>query len=179
MSRRVVLALRLPTILAVAALASVSLGLWGGLGWSGTVWGDPPAGQTYVGLKKCASCHFKQYMTWKEDPHAKVFELLPKKYQTDAKCLKCHTTGYGEPTGFKTIQSTPNLAGNTCETCHGPGSKHCTIAEKYGKKKLNDQEEKLVRDSVWLQLPHNVCIDCHKIQAHGQADTPKELIRKK
>ena len=36
-----------------------------GLLATGVVRADPPKGQTYVGFKKCSSCHFKQFMTWK------------------------------------------------------------------------------------------------------------------
>ncbi len=139
---------------------------------------DPPKGQTYDGSKKCASCHFKQYMTWKKDKHSKSFSLLPASYQKNAKCLKCHTTGFGEPSGFKDIKTTPNLAGTTCETCHGPGSEHSKIAEKFGKKKLTAAEEKTVRDSIWLMTPKNVCIECHKTKAHGKSETPAELKKK-
>ena len=61
---------------------------------------EPPAGQTFVGTKECAACHFEQFMQWRGTPHAKAFEVLPEKYRTDGTCLKCHTTGHGEATGF-------------------------------------------------------------------------------
>ena len=173
MTSKVVFSARLATVLGMVTVASLSLGALR------MAWATPPEGQTYVGSKKCASCHFEQFMSWKKDPHAKTFELLPTKYQKDAKCLKCHTTGYGEPTGFKDIKSTPNLAGTTCETCHGAGSEHSKIAEGFGKKKLTEADEKLVRGSTWMQLPKNVCAECHKVKAHGKSETPKELIRKK
>src|SRR5665811_1962414 len=68
-----------------------------------------PTGQTYVGVKRCSSCHFKQYMSWKKTKHAKeAWESVAEKYRTSAECLPCHTTGYGEPTGFKDAASSPN-----------------------------------------------------------------------
>ena len=137
---------------------------------------DPPEGQTYTGSKRCASCHFEQYMTWKKTKHATAYEELPAKYQTDATCLKCHTTGYGTPTGFKDIASTPALAGNTCEVCHGPGSEHDAISQKYAKiKTLTPEQDKEVRGSIWLIQPGNVCIQCHTVQAHKKSETPPEL----
>ncbi len=140
----------------------------------------PPEGQEYIGSKKCASCHFDQFMTWKKDKHSKSFELLPKKYQADAECLKCHSAGHGEPTGFKDIKSTPNLAGTTCEVCHGPGSKHEEICKPFAKaKSLTDEQEKTARDSIWMVRPGNICITCHKTKAHGKSSTPKDLIKKK
>jgi hypothetical protein len=131
--------------------------------------GAPPAGQTYVGVKECSACHFKQYMAWKRTKHAKEsFEILPAKYRTDASCLPCHTTGFGQPTGFKD-ETTPNLVGVACEACHGPGSKHAEIAKQYtNKKKLAPEEEKIVRDSIYLTLPYNVCVTCHVDKAHKE-----------
>ena len=134
---------------------------------------QPPEGQTYVGTKECAACHFEQFMAWRSTPHAKAFEILPAKYHTDGTCLKCHTTGHGQPTGFKNIKETPNLAGNSCEGCHGPGSKHAEVAKSFGQKKLSEQEQAHVRSTIHLMLPKNVCVECHlatKHQAHPKYD---------
>jgi hypothetical protein len=138
----------------------------------------PPEGQTYTGSKRCASCHFKQFMAWKKTNHSKSFELLPAKYQKDPKCLKCHTTGYGEATGYKDGGAASVLAGTTCEACHGPGSKHEEVAQAYGKAKLTPAQEKIVRDSCWLVMPGNVCIKCHVMQGHHESQTPPELRKK-
>lgn len=135
----------------------------------------PPEGQTYIGAKKCASCHFQQYMAWKKTKHASAFEVLTAKYQGNAECLKCHTTGYGEPTGFKDMATTANLAGNTCENCHGPGSKHAELCEGYANKTLSPDEEKIAKDSIWLMLPKNICVECHVVIAHKANPTPPEL----
>ena len=123
----------------------------------------PPTGQTYTGVKRCSSCHFKQYMTWKKTKHAKeAWESMPAKYRTSAECLVCHATGYGEATGFKDETSTPNLAGTTCEACHGPGSKHEEACKPFlNKKKLDPDEEKIARDSIYKVHPRNVCVACH------------------
>lgn len=129
---------------------------------------EPPEGQTYVGTKECAACHFEQFMAWRGTPHAKAFEILPAKYRADETCLKCHTTGFGEPTGFKSIEQTPNLAGNSCEGCHGPGSKHTEVAKTFGQKKLSEQEQAYVRSTIHLMLPKNVCVDCHLATKHQE-----------
>ncbi len=127
---------------------------------------QPPAGQTYVGARECAACHFEQYQIWKTTPHAKAFTILPAKYQTDASCLKCHATGFGQPTGFKSLQETPMLAANTCENCHGPGSEHAKVAKSFGQKKLTPQEDKYVRSTIYLMQPKNVCVECHLATSH-------------
>lgn len=144
-----------------------------------TVWGAetepaPPEGQTYIGAKRCASCHFEAFLSWKKTAHAKAFEVLTPKYQKDEKCLKCHTTGLGEPTGYK--DGLMVLAGVTCETCHGPGSKHEEVSQPFTTvKNLPPAQEKLVRDSIWRNLPRNVCIECHVVQGHKESNTPPEL----
>ncbi|MFO0912653.1 MAG: cytochrome c family protein [Pirellulales bacterium] len=128
---------------------------------------------------RCASCHFDQFNQWKKTKHAQAFEILTAKYQTDAKCLQCHTTGFGKPTGFKDKASTPSLVGVSCEDCHGPGSEHEKVAEQFAKvKKLSAEQEKQVRDSIWLMTPRNICVDCHKVQGHHESMTPPELRKK-
>ena len=127
---------------------------------------QPPAAQTFVGTKECAACHFDQFMIWRKTPHAKAFDILPAKYRTDASCLKCHATGVGQPTGFKSLEQTPNLAGNSCENCHGPGSKHAEVAKSFGQKKLSEEEQKYVRSTIYRMLPKNVCVECHLATTH-------------
>lgn len=139
----------------------------------------PPEGQSFTGAKKCSSCHFEQYMSWKKTKHAKSFELLPEKYQTDEKCLSCHTTGYGQATGFKDLATGANLAGTTCEACHGPGSKHEEVCQAFAKKKkLSPEEDKVAKDSIWKVMPGNICSKCHTVQGHKKSETPKELQSK-
>lgn len=135
----------------------------------------PPADQQYIGVKQCASCHFDQFMKWKTTKHATTFELLPAQYQSDATCLKCHTTGFGEPSGFKTAAESADLKGTSCESCHGPGSKHAEISKQFANQKLSAEQEKAVRDSIWLVSPGNACIACHKVQGHHDSSTPPEL----
>ena len=150
------------------------------IGLTATVNSQPPAtapaepaapeGQTYTGSKQCSSCHFKQYLSWKKTKHAKEsWENLPQKYRADATCLPCHTTGYGQPTGFTDIAATPNLAGTTCEACHGPGSEHEKVCKQYAnKKQLSPDEEKAARDSIYRILPNTICARCHIVQGHKE-----------
>jgi len=139
----------------------------------------PPADQQFIGVKQCASCHFDQFMKWKKTKHATSFELLPAEYQADAKCLPCHTTGFGTPSGFKTAAASADLKGTTCESCHGPGSKHAEISKQFANQKLTAEQEKEVRDSIWLVMPSNACIECHKVQGHHESATPPELRKSK
>jgi hypothetical protein len=159
-------------VLAVMAIAA--------FGAVGTLRADPPSGQAYTGAKRCASCHFDQFMKWKKTGHATAFLTLTAKYQQDEKCLVCHTTGYGVVTGFKDVESTPALAGITCEVCHGPGSKHEEIAQPFAKvKTLTPEQEKAIRGSIWRMIPKNICVECHKMQGHKDSPTPPEMRKKK
>ncbi len=89
-----------------------------------------PRDADYVGSPACLTCHAGEHATWSEHPHAQALATLETKGEANnADCLKCHTTGYGEATGFPEggASDHPGLAGVGCESCHGPGANH--IAE--------------------------------------------------
>jgi mono/diheme cytochrome c family protein len=113
--------------------------------------GDSPA---YVGARKCRACHLKQFQSWEQTKMAKSFELLKpgvrapektkakldphKDYTHDGKCVSCHTTGYGKPGGFVSLEKTPEMVGVQCESCHGPGGDYL----KEGAMTLKNKEYK-------------------------------------
>ncbi len=90
-----------------------------------------------MGVKRCRPCHLPQAKSWNTTKMAQAFELLKpgvageskqehgldpdKDYTHDPECLACHVTGYGQPGGFESIETTPELAGVQCEVCHGAG----------------------------------------------------------
>lgn len=85
----------------------------------------------YVGNAKCRLCHREFFLGRKKDHHDFAMEPLTKGgYQENEKCLSCHATGYGVPTGFVSIKETPRLANVQCEGCHGPGNVHVDMAKK-------------------------------------------------
>ena len=122
--------------------------------------------QQYIGTRQCAACHFPQFRSWRGTTHQKAFEILPAKYRADAECLKCHATGAGSPSGFKD-ESMVDLAGVSCEACHGPGSEHAKIAQQAMLEELTPQIEQQIRDSTH-RLEGNVCIQCHVTRAHKE-----------
>ena len=69
----------------------------------------------------------------------------------DSECLACHTTGYGEPSGFESIETTPDLVGVQCEACHGPGEAHS----------LNPQDMAVRKGMKAYVHGENVCVKCH------------------
>jgi mono/diheme cytochrome c family protein len=128
----------------------------------------------YIGAKKCKACHMKQFKAWQKTNMATSFENLKpgakaeektkagldpnKDYTTDKDCLRCHTTGYGKPGGFVSLEATPNLINVQCESCHGPGADFRKIMKKNKKFKLEEVK------AAGLLVPsetENNCMECH------------------
>jgi hypothetical protein len=154
---------------------------------------DHPSGATYVGVDKCAECHTKAYDVWKETPHAKAFESLDPVHKRhgyerlkgisrvyDAECLACHVTGW-EPqevlrfkTGFLNEEFARDeadksaarlLKGNQCENCHGPGSRHVELIEKFLETD-DDELRKEARSLMHVSLEtakKTLCYSCHDL----------------
>lgn len=81
---------------------------------------------TYVGAARCKMCHMPQFRSWEAGSMSKAWAAI-KDAPDREKCVSCHTTGYGQPGGFTTLEATPNLVGVQCESCHGPGSAHVAL----------------------------------------------------
>ena len=109
------------------------------------------------GRSGCRRCHLQEYRAWERTPHANALETLPEESRTDANCVKCHTTGYGQPTGFTNIADTPDLAGIGCEGCHGPGS-------LYKEKEVMESRDAAV--AAGLRIPNEqTCLGCHNSES--------------
>ncbi len=109
------------------------------------------------GRTGCRRCHLQEYRSWERTPHADALETLPEESRGDANCVKCHTTGYGEPTGFTSVADTPNLAGVGCEACHGPGS-------LYKEKEVMESLDAAV--AAGLNIPdEQTCVSCHNSES--------------
>ncbi len=87
-------------------------------------------GSRYVGSKACQPCHQKEFTSFiqyaKKSTSYHSIERLKKGLTLEdiRKCYGCHTTGYGRPGGFVSLEKTPELKNAGCEVCHGPGSRH-------------------------------------------------------
>ncbi|SPF44956.1 conserved exported hypothetical protein [Syntrophobacter sp. SbD1] len=90
----------------------------------------------YVGSETCKACHAEEYESFlKHSKKVGSYQsiALMKKELSGSElqgCYKCHTTGYGEPGGFRSEQETPQLKNAGCETCHGPGGTHSETGDK-------------------------------------------------
>ena len=88
----------------------------------------------------------------------------------DPECLSCHVTGWDPQeyiryrTGFlnkefaeteEQLSLHSRLAGNQCENCHGPGSRHIELIEA-GEEDLAKKEV-----AVTLEEAKSICYRCH------------------
>ncbi|MCW8917343.1 MAG: cytochrome c family protein [Gammaproteobacteria bacterium] len=79
----------------------------------------------YIGPRSCRVCHRDFYNGRQDDQHFHTFQkIVDAGYANEPKCLGCHTTGYGVPTGYTDGKKSAQLVGIECEGCHGPGNVH-------------------------------------------------------
>ena len=133
-------------------------------------------GAEYIGGKKCKACHMKQYKAWEATSMATSFDNLKagvkvaekkaagledKDYTHDVKCLKCHTTGYGKPGGFTSIEATPDMANVQCEGCHGPGSVYKDQMKEVQKTKSYITADMKAKGLTIPSEDQAGCLTCH------------------
>jgi len=128
----------------------------------------------FIGNDACIQCHKKEGLSWSKRRHAKAFESLKpgkrkvakkrvgmdpeKDYTKDKVCLRCHTTGYRKPGGFRNIKSTPAMKGIGCEACHGAGSKYKALHDE--KPNFTEDEAKAVGE-LYPSQDGSICDNCH------------------
>ena len=82
----------------------------------------------YIGDMACGVCHQTEGTSWALSHHAIAYRTIFMAERTeDEACVGCHVTGMGEPGGFELGDHSSNLAGVTCEACHGPGERHVNV----------------------------------------------------
>jgi Cytochrome c554 and c-prime len=115
-----------------------------------TVFAD--TGKRYVGSHVCEECHTDQSDAFlKHASKADSYESVTvmRKGLTDSEyreCLKCHSTGYGQPGGFVSETETPHLKNAGCEVCHGPGSVHAETGDP---------------EDIIADITIDICATCH------------------
>lgn len=96
--------------------------------------------EKFVGAEVCGRCHADEYSKWAKTPHAHAYQTLVKEDMQNAEdCLKCHTVGFGQQTGYvltslekdpqgkvTSSKDTPQFRNVQCESCHGMGTFHGT-----------------------------------------------------
>lgn len=117
----------------------------------------------FVGNSKCRLCHREFFLGRKRDPHDHTTEkLVPTNNEKNPKCIVCHSTGYGMPSGFEDMEKTPRLANVQCEGCHGPGNVHIELA----KDKVKNKERKFTGGGFMAgadspKIMKKMCQSCH------------------
>ena len=129
----------------------------------------------FVGPHKCKECHEKQFASWKQTRMANSFEVLragakakekqlagldpSMDYTHSSECLPCHTTGYGRSGGFVSIEKTPDMAGVTCEACHGDGGGYVGTVMNPTQPFFRTAEAR--KAGLVYPPTENVCRECH------------------
>ncbi len=129
---------------------------------------NPLAGQ-FVGGAQCKECHESAWEVYTKSGHAHatqtLIDLKPAR-QFDPECVSCHVTGWNPQeffpyvSGYDSMQHTPELAGQSCENCHGPGAAHIA-AERGSDMALKDEWRKLVRQEK--ATADDSCRKCHDL----------------
>ncbi|MBN2327100.1 MAG: beta-propeller fold lactonase family protein [Candidatus Omnitrophica bacterium] len=145
-------------------------------------------GPKYVGVMACAECHQREeqgyvFSRWRLSPHAEAYTVLSTEKawkiaeergvegnpQEAGECLKCHTTGYGEPAG-RFMETFDPVMGVQCESCHGPGSEY--------------MPEAVMLDPVAAQqaglwsVSRETCLKCHPEESQGEPFDYEAAVRK-
>ena len=80
---------------------------------------------SFVGSASCKDCHAKSHEIWQKSGHGHAFAtLVAKGADADPHCIKCHTVGFGQPSGYRRPLGSTSLVDVGCESCHGPASEH-------------------------------------------------------
>lgn len=125
-----------------------------------------PAGH-FAGSESCGRCHKKAFAIWQDTPHATATETLARlqpERQFDPECVSCHVTGWKPQefapylTGYTGMDTTPQLKGNGCENCHGPGGGH--VAAEAGKDAAVREK---MRRLMHLKADDVSCLKCHDL----------------
>jgi hypothetical protein len=115
-------------------------------------WAEDSRPRAYVGSDACIECHEVEYENFtKYARKSRAFQSLQKmkKGLTSEElkeCYVCHTTGYGKPGGFISLEQTPELKDAGCEVCHGPAGHHAETEDP---------------DDLTAKVTIEICGTCH------------------
>jgi hypothetical protein len=134
----------------------------------------------YIGTKGCKKCHIKQWRSWSETKMARAYETLKPGVAAEAKegvgfdpefdyttvegCVKCHVTGFGKEGGFVDLETTPDLAGIGCESCHGAGGTF-TREEYMSLRNKNFLKSEVVAVGLVDTVSAAQCVICHNAES--------------
>ena len=144
-----------------------------------------PSGRRFAGSAACADCHKHAYEVWKDTPHATALATLEEqkpRRDGDPECLSCHVVGWApqryEPFegGFAGMKSTPHLAHQGCENCHGPAAAHAAVERGDVRASVTERDRLRVELVLSIKTPEgkqkavNNCLECHDLDNSPQFD---------
>ncbi|OLD62436.1 MAG: hypothetical protein AUI47_12550 [Acidobacteria bacterium 13_1_40CM_2_68_5] len=101
----------------------------------------------YTGTATCRPCHRDEFEDWQAQPHGFAFSVLLARHRNYApRCVSCHVTGYGLPSGYRIGDPLERLRHVGCEMCHGPGSAHVAAPSSA---------------NIIRRPPREACFECH------------------
>ncbi len=144
-----------------------------------------PTGRRFAGSTSCTECHSDEHAKWIETSHSsalKTLQELSPRRDSDPECLSCHVIGWAPQRyvpyegGFMGMKSTPHLAHNGCENCHGPAAAHAAVER--GEVRASDAEQERLRSELILEIntpegrtkATNNCLECHDLDNSPQFD---------
>ncbi len=84
--------------------------------------------ERFLGIETCERCHEEIMADFMTTKHFRAFNVLTVAgEEKNPECLVCHTTGYGQFSGYDPKAEEKggiNLQGVHCEACHGQGTIH-------------------------------------------------------
>ena len=130
----------------------------------------------YVGSRWCGECHQTEHSSYSRSKHNRAMQPLNlKKEQNNPECLPCHTTGYGEPGGFKNGIDSSYLGNVGCENCHGAAKEHLCLENSLkeaqraqGRNMATPEQTALIQSSaegydhkIRKEVAQEICLKCH------------------
>jgi len=133
----------------------------------------------FVGARACGECHTKALDVWQNSKHAHATETLktggPRHENHwinriyDPECVACHVTGWDPKkivrynSGYTSEEATPQLLGQQCENCHGPGGRHTRLEQQWAKDQKTTDEVVAWRKFHRLdkKTAFDLCVKCH------------------
>ena len=144
-----------------------------------------PTGRRFAGSAACADCHQHAYAVWKDSPHATALTTLEEQKPSrdgDPECLSCHVVGWApqrfEPFegGFSGMKSTPHLAHQGCENCHGPAAAHAAVERGDVRASVTERDRLRAEVTMTIATPEGKqraisnCLGCHDLDNSPEFD---------
>lgn len=119
---------------------------------------EPVAKRTLQTFAQCVSCHEPQFDFWRKTNHARALSPLAAQSQLkNLECLKCHTVGLGQISGWKDLGGIGRLKNGESATTVWPIEDQETFLKQLTELKNLDQPIQLKRDSA--PLPARQALD--------------------